>query len=194
MFESFRKATQRPSTKRTHRRDAEDRVIVNMTVQDDSNFLSVFSEKNTPIISTEVAEFIEHSTVSIHPKEPLTLKIHSDCIDDREKRLYKEAITEYYREKYTANYRELRRNRILILILTVMGILTLALAIAWEYRADNPIWTEVIDIVAWVFLWEAVDIGAFGNRALRIRQKYCLSYLSMKVEYVPISEPTDRRE
>lgn len=187
MFGKSDKAMKKPSAKRTYQRDEEDRIIVNMTVKDDSNFLSVFSEKDTPVISTEVADFIEHSTTSVNPKERLTLKIHSDCIDDQEKALYREAITEYYTEKYIANKRELKRNNIITLLLTVMGVTVLALAILFEYRMNSLIWYEVIDIVAWVLLWEAVDISAFGNRALRIKQKYCLAYLSMKVEYVPLN-------
>lgn len=130
--------------------------------------------KKTPVISTEVADFIEQSTISINPKEKLTLKIHSDCIDDREKELYREAIKEYYTEKYVANKRELIRNNIITLILTMMGVVVLALAILLEYQTNSLIWYEVIDIVAWVLLWEAVDINAFGNRALRIKQKNVL--------------------
>ena len=70
---------------RRFQRDDENRVIINMTVKDDSNFLSVFSQSDTPVINTEVAEFIENSTNSVLPKEQLTLRIHSDCIDDTEK-------------------------------------------------------------------------------------------------------------
>jgi len=44
-------------------------------------------------------------------------------------------------------------------------------------------WAEVIDIIAWVFLWEAVDISIFKNRSLRIRQVRYLSYIEMKVVY-----------
>lgn len=187
MFGKSGGALKKPSARRSCQRDDENRVIVNMTVKDDSSFLSVFSESNTPVISTEVADFIEHNTVAIFPKEPLTLRIHSDCIDERERELYKKAIAEYYTEKYFANKRELRRNNIIALILTVFGVLTLVPAVLLEYQRGSLIWAEVIDIVAWVLLWEAVDISVFGNRALRMKQKYYLSYISMKVEYVDLN-------
>ena len=61
--------------------------VVNMIVKDDTDFLSVFSESETPVISGEVAEFIENRTMTMPPKEQLTLKIHSDCIDENEKKL-----------------------------------------------------------------------------------------------------------
>ena len=171
---------------RKFQRDSENRIIVNMTVKDDSDFLSVFSENATPVVSTQFAEFIENSTNSIHPKEQLTLRIHSNCIDDEEKVIYREAITEYYTEKYIASERERKRNNIVSFLLTLAGIFVLALEIIFDYKIGNPIWTEVIDIVAWVLLWEAVDISVFTNRALRVKCKRCLAYASMHIEYVPL--------
>lgn len=164
-------------------RDSDNRIIININVKDDADFLSVFSQNEIPVISSEVAEFIENSTDSILPKEQLTLRIHSDCIDETEKELYKEGIREYYIEKSIANSRELKRNNIITVLLTIAGILALALQLFLEYKTDNMLWTEVIDIVAWVFLWEAVDISAFGNRSLRIKNKRYQSYLTMKIEY-----------
>ena len=121
------------------------------------------------------------------PKEQLTLKIHSDCIDENEKKLYTVAIKEYYSEKYLANKRELKRNNLIVLLLTIAGILTLSLRIILEYTTKSLIWTEIIDIAAWVFLWEAVDIAVFGNKALRFKNKHYLSYMSMNIEYVGLS-------
>ncbi len=46
-------------------RDEQGRIIINMTVKDDSEFLSRFSERSTPVISSEVAEFLENSTQGI---------------------------------------------------------------------------------------------------------------------------------
>ena len=162
----FGKKTNKDTHTRQHyQRDDENRVIVNMTVKDDSDFLSVFSQSDTPVISSEVAEFIENSTDSILPKEQLTLRIHSDCIDDNEKVLYRESIKEYYAEKRVAIARELKRNNIVSLLLTLTGVLILVLEMIFEYKLSSLIWSEVIDIAAWVFLWEAVDISAFGNRS-----------------------------
>ena len=174
--------------KKRYQRDEENRIIVNMTVNDDSNFLSVFSRSDTPVISTEVAEFIENSTNSILPKEQLTLRIHSNCIDDFEKQLYKDGIREYYNEKCIANGRELKRNNIVASLLMLGGILVLAFHLFFEHITSNMIWPEVIYIAAWVFLSEAVDISVFRNRSLRIKKKRYRTYLSMKIEYIGKAE------
>ena len=162
-----------------YERDNEGSIIINMKVDDDSDFLSVFSSSKTPVISSEVADFIEHNTCSAPSGERFVLRIYSNCIDDEEKEIYRSAIKEYYTERYLASKKELRRNRLIALMLTFAGIVTLSLA----FMTDNVIWSEVIDIGAWVFLWEAVDVSFFRNRSLRHDKMRCLSRMIMKVEY-----------
>ena len=153
-----------------------------MVVNDDSHFLSVFSVHDTPVITNDVAEFIEASTPTIKPKNSLTLKIKSNCIDETEKVLYKRAIKEYYTEKYIASGQELARNRTVTVLLALVGILALALALLLEYLT-SPVWVEVIDIVAWVFLWEATYIYFFESRKLKYTRRKYVSYVAMKVEF-----------
>lgn len=182
----IKREAKRQSSERKYKRDADGRVIINMTVKDDTDFLSVFSIGDTPVISSEVAEFLESSTHSVLPKEQLALRIHSNCIDDNEKEEYRQAIKEYYTELYIANKRELKRNTMIALLLTLAGVVALVAAFLIEHQTANPIWTEVVDIIAWVFLWEAVDISAFKNRGLRLKRFRYLAFMSMKIEYCPV--------
>ena len=171
-----------------HAVDEEGRAILRMNVKDDSDFLSSFSEGENPVISDEVAAFLENSTVTLPPAQPLALHIHSSCIDEREQVEYRNAIKEYYTSQYVANENERRRNRRIVLLLALCGILILSMAIFLEYRAESLIWAEVIDIAAWVFLWEAVDIGAFRNHELRVNRLRYLSLIEMKIVYHSIGE------
>lgn len=82
---------ERLSGQRKVERDEDGNVIINMTVKNDDDFLSVFSEYNEPIISTEVSDFIEASTETVLPNESLALHIHSNCIDEEEKEEYKKS-------------------------------------------------------------------------------------------------------
>lgn len=186
MIKALRETKKKADGKRCGRRicrDEEGRVIVNMTVKDDDDFLSVFSESNTPVIDSEVAEFLETGIHALTPGELLALHIHSDCIDEREQAEYSDAIREYYTERYIANEKELKRNRLIVWLLASAGVLVLSLAIGLEYWFESRIWAEVIDIVAWVLLWEAVDIGVFGSRAQYQNRLRYLSLMEMKIVY-----------
>lgn len=184
MQESLKKKIDKKMEEIKYVRDVDGRIVVNMTVNDDNDFLSKFSISHTPIISEEVADFIEQSTNFLPATAPLTLRIYSHCIDDEEKVIYQKAIQEYYFQKYIVNETELKKDKIISWVLLVFGVLTLAIEIAFSYYNGNVIWSQVIDIVAWVLLWEAVDISIFEGRKLRLKRKHFLSYLSMKVEFI----------
>ena len=188
-FRERKKEADRQMKARKYKRDDSGRVIIQMNVKDDANFLSEFSESATPVISTEVAEFIENETNAVPPNEEFTLQIYNDCIDDREEKVYSVAIKEYYMQKYIANEREIKRNRFAVLLLGITGIIVLAAELIFDYRVGNALWSSVIDIVAWVLLWEAVDIGVLEARVTAIKRKRFLAYLSMKTEYIPTKKP-----
>ncbi len=162
------------------------RIILNMTVKNDEQFLSPYSSTSTPIISAEVAEFIEHAAEAALPDERLTLKVSSDCIDEQEKNTYKNAIAEYYKQKYVSNEREYKRNKFIVAVLAVLGVIFLAAEMVFTSLIDSFVWSAVIDIVAWVFLWEAVDIGFFENRKLKLKKLRYLAFIDMKVEYTAV--------
>lgn len=184
MNEAFKRVEDELARADKNRKLAEDgRVILSMTVKNDEQFLSPYSSTSTPIISAEVAEFIEHAAEAALPDERLTLKVRSDCIDEREKNTYKNAIVEYYKQKYVANEREYKRNRFIVVMLAVLGVIFLAAEMVFTALIDSFVWSAVIDIVAWVFLWEAVDIGFFENRKLKLKKLRYLAFIDMKVEY-----------
>ncbi len=164
------------------RRDSEGRVIIDMNVTDDSAFLSTYAEKDSPIISNEVADFLDNTVQSISAKESIALRIHSSCIDSEEEKAYREAIKNYYSNRLVHTEREHKRSIIIGIILAVIGIFTLAIAQILD-SLDRVLWTEVIDIAAWVFLWEAVDIFFFKMHTLRTDKKRYSSFADIKVEY-----------
>ena len=186
-LKQIRKSVDRSLSERKLQRDEEKRAVINMTVKNDDGFLSEYSEDRTPMISEDVSTFIENSVSGLVPSESLTLRIHSDCIDDEEKAEYKNAIKEYYTKRYVSDKRELGRNTLIALLLAAAGIIALFAAIIVEIQTDSPIWTEVVDIIAWVLIWEAVDIMVFRNRELRVNCLRYLAFISMKVEYYGIS-------
>lgn len=158
---------------------------IEINIRDDSNFLSPFSGGDDAVISDELAGFIEKRVDIVYPKEELSLNIRSSCIDDNEKTLYTKAFNKYFEEKSVSAKRELRRNNFIALLFLAVGVLVIALSIFINYNFESEIWAEVLDIVAWVLVWECVDILLFKNRELRLNlKKYnalsraCIRYLA----------------
>ena len=68
--------------------------------------------------------------------------------------------------------------------MALFGIAILALSLFLDNLPDNTIWSETVNIIAWVFIWEAVHIAAFQNKELRVKKHRFLSFLAMKIEFI----------
>ena len=55
-----------------------------------------------------------------------------------------------------------------------------------DYFFDGDVWPEVIDIFAWVLIWESADISIFKSNLLRTNKKRYSSFINMNVEYPEI--------
>ena len=54
--------------------------------------------------------------------------------------------------------------------MTFLAALTFALALILTNRAVQSVFLEMIDVVAWVFMWEAADIFFFQRSTLRMKR------------------------
>lgn len=156
---------------------------IDMTVTDDGNFLSPYSEDGQPVISSEVADFLENAAKAYRPKDSLIVNIHGDCIDDCEKIKYASAIKNYYALKKKEEERELRRKVLASIIFAVIGIIALAVMFIVSDFNVNEVWKECIDIFAWVFVWEAVDLFFIERGAIVVRRKRCENFIEAEIRF-----------
>lgn len=184
----FRREAKARIKRQDYPRDEAGRATIKMTVHDDSEFLSSYSHGAAEVISSETAEFIRDSALGLPPKEEFTLQIYSDCIDAEEQKIYPEAIHTYFERNFADTAREMRINAVQAIIMFVIGVLALGVMIIGEHLGWGEVWVECLDIFAWVFLWESVDIFFLERTALRRRANRYLSFVKMNVQFFPLSE------
>lgn len=171
------------------KKEYETPAVINMTVLNDDNFLSPYSETDKPVISEEVASFLDNAASARSPKQKLAVKIFGDCIDDEERVKYGVAMKNYFRHKWDSVIRELRRNAVISALFFLVGVAGLAFMILCDHLQVKAIWVEVIDIFAWVFLWEAVDQFFIERRKLLTEKSRIKNFLDAPVEFsVSISD------
>ena len=159
---------------------------INMTVLNDDGFLSPYSPTDTPVVSGDVAEFLENSVSNFLPKQSLALDVRSDCVDDNEKTVYGKAIRNYFNLKLDGMKLALRRNLIVSVVFAVIGIVGLVAMLLLDHFFNNAIWTEVVDIFAWVFVWEAVDQFFIERRKILFERKKYQAFTEIEVNYFPL--------
>jgi hypothetical protein len=163
--------------------DSEGARIIKLSVSDDSNFISPLSCEDRPMISSETASFLELNAKHVKVNEKIRFIIKSDVIDDSEKELYPKAIDNYYSAKIRDTKLELKRNAVISFIMLLIGIVVFASIIILNAVNAQALILSVIDVIAWVFIWEAVDLWAFKRSELRNTQLLNLKLLTAKIEF-----------
>ena len=161
--------------KNLYKYDENGRCIIDVVINDEDSIMSPFSGCY-PTVSGEFSEFIESRITRHHIKHQATINIISDEIDDEEKKLYSQAIKNNYFEKYIDCRKEMIRDFIISGIMLLIGAVVLTVALIMDSLNRNLLLLEIYDIVAWVFIWEAVDVVFFKRTLTNLHRKkyYCL--------------------
>lgn len=146
--------------------DEDKRIVIEMQVLDDSNFLSPYCS-NYYIANDEIISYLNNRVKNLNVKAPLRIIINSNVIDENEKKIYTTAIKNYYFSGKKQLVQDLFNNMIVSLVMFAIGLVIIAIMIYMSLHADKEIWTTVFDIVGWVFIWEAVDKFFFERRQLK---------------------------
>ena len=158
-------------------------AYLNLNITDDSDFLSPYSPSETPLVSSEVADFLENSARAFHPRAKVDLTITGRCIDESEKSVYGDAIRNYFSLKLAETERDIKRKGLMSLIFAIVGVVALVFMIIYESFVNNAVWTECVDIFAWVFLWEAVDQFFIERSGLLLKRKRFENFVNMSIEF-----------
>lgn len=164
-------------------RDENGKAVIKIAVNNDNNFLSDFSHRDEPIISTETAEYIEHSIKHLKPRTDLHFLFSGESIDEMEKPLYVRAIHNYYHSEFIEVAREIRKNSLLSVVMTAIAALIFALALVLQNCGTEAVILNMLDVTAWVFMWEAVDIFAFRTSSLKIRRMRYLRIIKSEISF-----------
>lgn len=186
MFQSIKKIAEmnKKVANITYLRDESEMLVIPLSIKDDSNFISPFSLGGAPLLSREVADFLESSLRPKHFKEDLHIKICSNEIDEQEQPIYRQAIKNYFSGKYVSEQHHQKRRLIVSLFMLMAGILSLLAVVGLQYFNMGSIFIEVADIVAWVFLWEAADIFFLERIMARWEQYKNIALSSAKISFV----------
>lgn len=144
--------------------DEENRAILKMKVSDDSSFLSTYYF-DEPIISNEVKDYLLSYKVRLAWKKGVKIEIISNVIDETEQKVYDSAIRNAFFKELEIIKRKNKIAAILSFIMFLLGTTFLILLFILNNILGNSfgIWKEIIDIIAWVFIWESVDLFAIDR-------------------------------
>jgi hypothetical protein len=127
-----------------------------------------YSEK--ALLCNEVYDFIDDTYQYV--KKTLNLRLELTFPKDMSEE-EKDRIIKIIRVHYAINYdkvrKDIKRIKLLSLLLLSIGVLMLLLFGLLEWYGFNFVLREIIDVFAWVFIWESCDLFVFTNTTNRFQ-------------------------
>lgn len=164
-------------------RDGDGKSVIRMRVNDDSDFLSPYSTNDEPTVSDGVAGFLDGAVQPLDLKRDIHIVIAGDMIDSAEEDVYRGAIRNHYAHRIADTERTLKTNAISSLVMLLIAVAILVVYIVFQIRGGF-ILLELLDIAAWVFAWEAVDLFFLERRIVKHDRLKCLRLFDAGITFV----------
>lgn len=116
-------------------------------------------------LNREFSEYIFDKAKDAPIKEKIKIKIHTEtdlCASEVQQSLKSHCKSEYKESK-----KQIKRIAVISSIMTLLGIIALTALILINHFTDNLYITSIVEIAAWVFIWEAVDFFFLQRPAIK---------------------------
>lgn len=165
----------------THLFDEDRKVRIDMTIHDFSSFLSPYSSRDDYVISQEAANFLESRLENLFRFQEARLYITAPSRTEEEKERYEKAIRAYFAHQALVLKHKLFVNFWTGIGLIILSAIVFVLMVWLNISKKSEILSEMIDVVATVFMWEAVQDLYFNRKELRNEEKSTKMGLNMDI-------------
>ena len=163
--------------------------VINVKIDSKEQLYSSYSYSGDKL-NNEFSEYVYEKAKSVPINESIKIRIHStDDIDAAE---VEQTIKRHYRAEYKQTKKEIKRIAVISLIMTLLGILALTALILINHFTENLYVTSIVEIAAWVFIWEAVDYFFLQRPVVKGKCILIQRIYTAKTEICKDGQQTDR--
>ena len=165
------------------------REIVDITIADCDSILSAYKPDGKKVISNDIAEVISTATKSTTRNKDINLRIACEKYAPEKDIIYKNAIKNYYVNEFADKQQKLHNNTIITLIVFALAIVSFGFLFLVEEFFNLPwIIVEFIDVIAWVFAWETVDLLFFQRQLIKFSSQNDLKIIYAHITFFKVEK------
>ena len=170
--------------------DVNGRGIIDVGAENYEDIFSYYDLNNTNVLDSEFEEFLNAKADAIPLTKEIALHFHVKGATEEKCEEIDKAIKDNYKRKLKAINRKLRRNAMFSLYMLLLAVIAFAVYIPLAMFEVHFAIVEVFDIVAWVFVWEAVDNHFLSRRNLQQERLKKYRFIRADIEVLEYNKPT----
>ena len=134
--------------------ERDDPSVIHVRISSREQLFSTYGFSDDAL-NSELGEYISDKAKEAPIKDEIKIKFHT--ADDVTAEEAEQTVKNHFRAAYKSTKKEIGRISVISLIMTLLGIVALTALILINHFTDNLYITSIVEIAAWVFIWEAVD-------------------------------------
>jgi len=146
--------------------DEHGNAVIDVDIGASTNLFSQYSDRK--VLNPEIIQYIDDLVFPIptHIQVVLNFLINSDSDFDQD--FFKRALRRHYWVIYKDKDAELKKMTITPIFLLIIGICILILSWALNVINAGFIWSDLVLVASWVFIWESISRFSIGRKEKRI--------------------------
>ncbi len=145
---------------------------------------SKFSTDTNKVLDDSAGAYISESFKDMKQRSNKTLEIYLDeACNDEEKLECKKAIKRYFLNDYNDFKEENLKLSVISFALLLIGIVLIGILIFLERISAPYAITLILEIIAWVFVWEFVDVFVFSRFTNRMKMNRIKKILDAEIVF-----------
>lgn len=163
--------------------DEEDRGIIDVGAENYDDIFSPYCFKGGDTLSQEMVEYLWDKQGVIPLDYDLTLRFNVKNADENKRKEIQMAVKQNYESDIHSTDQKLHRLRVLSIWFVVLGLI-LATAYIFSVSYTNfPLAVNfILELLAWVFIWEGVRALFLDTRTLKLDKLKALRLAAAKIE------------
>ena len=169
--------------------DANGRGVIDVGAENYEDIFSYYDLNNTNVLDIEFEEFLDAKADAIPLTQELALHFHVKDASNEKRDEIDRVVKDNYKRKLKAINRKLRRNAMFSLYMLLLAVIAFAIYIPLAIFEVHFAVVEVFDIVAWVFVWEAVDNHFLSRRHLQQERLKKYRFIRADIDVYEYNKP-----
>ena len=156
--------------------------VINVKADSFDQIFSTFNYDNNDTLSPEFCDYVWKNAKLSVPSRNIKINIYSK--NELKSEEVSKAIKSHYKKEYIEAKIDISKTNISVLVSLLLGILSLALLLVFHSILDNFYLTTITEIMAWVFVWEAIDKFFYERSNLKRKSLLIQRLYTAKVEII----------
>ena len=160
--------------------DEDGRALINVGAENYDDIFSPYCFKGGDTLSLELVEYLWDKQGAVPLDYDLTINFNVKNADEAKRKEIQQAVKENYENDVHAIDKQLHRLNVLAISFLVLGVLFMSTYLILS-RHFSEIITYIIDLFAWVFIWEGVRALFLDKRNLKLDKLKSLRIAASKI-------------